>query len=97
MQKQLNEMRNMAAMLTEQAATPTAQEDSAGRSSSSPSGLPRPKMGDPDELRLEKLKSLLSELETKYKEKHPDILTTKKRICNWKKRLRGMSYERIRG
>jgi polysaccharide chain length determinant protein (PEP-CTERM system associated) len=86
-QKQLTEMRNMAAMLTEQAATPTAQEDSAGRSSSSPSGFPRPKIGNPDELRLEKLKSFLSELETKYKEKHPDILTTKKRIAELEKKI----------
>jgi polysaccharide chain length determinant protein (PEP-CTERM system associated) len=86
-QKQLTEMRNMAAMLTEQAATPTAQEDSAGRSSSSPSGFPKPKIGNPDEIRLEKLKSLLSELETKYKEKHPDILTTRKRIAELEKKI----------
>jgi len=86
-QKQLTEMRNMAAMLTEQVATPTAQEDSAGRTFSSPLASPKPKIGNPDELRLEKLKSLLSELETKYKEKHPDILITKKRIADLEKKI----------
>ena len=85
-QKQLTEMRNMAAMLTEQAAGPTAQEDSAG-SFSSPSALPKPKMGNPDELRLEKLKNHLSELMTKYKEKHPDVLTTKKQIADLEKKI----------
>ena len=86
-QKQLTEMRNMAAMLTEQAAGPTAQEDSAGSFSSSPSALPKPKMGNPDELRLEKLKNHLSELMTKYKEKHPDVLTTKKQIADLEKKI----------
>ncbi len=80
-QKQLTEMRNMAAMLTEQAATTTGQEGTAVSSPTTSSALPKPKIGDPDELRLEKLKSHLSELETKYKEKHPDILVTKKRIA----------------
>ena len=85
-QKQLTEMRNMAAMLTEQPAGPTAQEDSAG-SFPSPSAFPKPKMGNPEELRLEKLKSLLSELMTKYKEKHPDVLITKKQIADLEKKI----------
>jgi len=85
-QKQLTEMRNMAAMLTEQPAGPTTQDDSAG-SFPSPSAFPKPKMGNPDELRLEKLKSLLSELMTKYKEKHPDVLTTKKQIADLEKKI----------
>ena len=85
-QKQLTEMRNMAAMLTEQPAGPTTQDDSAG-SFPSPSAFPKPKMGNPDELRLEKLKSLLSELMTKYKEKHPDVLITKKQIADLEKKI----------
>jgi uncharacterized protein involved in exopolysaccharide biosynthesis len=82
-QKQLNEMRNMAAMLTDQAPMLTGQEDSP----SSPSALLRPKIGNPDEIRLDKLKNHLSELETRYKEKHPDILITKKQIADLEKKL----------
>jgi polysaccharide chain length determinant protein (PEP-CTERM system associated) len=86
-QKQLTEMRNMAAMLTEQAATPTGQEDTEVSASLTSSGLPKAKIGNPDELRLEKLKGLLAELETRYKEKHPDIIITKKRIAELEKKI----------
>jgi polysaccharide chain length determinant protein (PEP-CTERM system associated) len=85
-QKQLTEMRNMAAMLTEQPAGPTAQDDSAG-SFSSPSAFPKPKMGNSDESRLNQLKNQLSELMTKYKEKHPDVLITKKQIADLEKKI----------
>jgi len=87
LQKQLTEMRNMAAMLTEQAATPTGQEDTAVSPSTTSSALPKAKIGNPDDLRLEKLKSLLSELETRYKEKHPDILAAKKQIADLEKKI----------
>jgi len=86
-QKQLTEMRNMAAMLTEQAATPTGQEDTAVSLSPTSSAVPKAKIGNPDELRLEKLKSLLSELEIRYKEKHPDILAAKKQIADLEKKI----------
>jgi polysaccharide chain length determinant protein (PEP-CTERM system associated) len=79
-QKQLTEMRNMAAMLTD-------QEDSTLSPSPSSSTLPKPKMGNPDEIRLDKLRNHLGELEIKYKEKHPDILTTKKQIADLEKKI----------
>jgi len=79
-QKQLSEMRNMAAMLTD-------QEDSTVSPSPSPMASQKPRIGNPDEIRLNKLKNFLSELETKYKEKHPDILTTKKQIADLEKKI----------
>jgi polysaccharide chain length determinant protein (PEP-CTERM system associated) len=77
-QKQLTEMRNMVAMLT---------EDSTVSPSSSPLPSPKPKMTNTDESRLNQLKNHLSELETKYKEKHPDILMTKKQIADLEKKI----------
>ena len=44
-------------------------------------------MRDPRELQLAQLKNHLSELETKYKEKHPDVVSTKKRIAELEKRI----------
>jgi polysaccharide chain length determinant protein (PEP-CTERM system associated) len=92
-QKQLTEMRNMAALLTEQAAMPTGQEDTAVSPTTPSSALPKMKIGNPDELRLEKLKSLLGELETRYKDKHPDILITKKRIAELEKKIEASKKE----
>jgi uncharacterized protein involved in exopolysaccharide biosynthesis len=76
-QKQLTEMRNMAAMLNEDSTVPT---------SSSTSTLPKPKLTNTDEGRLNQLKNYLAELEMKYKEKHPDIVATKKRIADLEKK-----------
>jgi len=77
-QKQLTEMRNMAAMLT---------EDPTVSSSPSASTSARPKVMHNDELRLNQLKNQLSELEIKYKAKHPDIVTTKKQIADLEKKI----------
>lgn len=77
MQKQLTEMRNMATMYT---------EDSTVSSSSSSSASP----GD---IRLNQLKNHLSELEIKYKEKHPDILVTKKQIADLEKKIEASRKE----
>lgn len=81
-QKQLSEMKNMATLVTD-------QEDSTVPSSTSP----KLKAGSQDEVRLEKLRSLLSELETRYKEKHPDILVTKKRIAELEKKIEASKKE----
>ena len=77
MQKQLTEMRNMATMYT---------EDSTVSSSSLSSASP----GD---IRLNQLKNHLSELEIKYKEKHPDILVTKKQIADLEKKIEAARKE----
>lgn len=84
MQKQLTEMRNMAAMYT---------EDSTVSSSSSSSASPKPKLANTDEGRLNQLKNYLAELETKYKEKHPDIVATKKRIADLEKKSEASKKE----
>jgi polysaccharide chain length determinant protein (PEP-CTERM system associated) len=85
-QKQLTEMRNMAAMLT-------GQEDSTVSPSPLSSTLPKPKMENPDEIRFVKLKNHLSELEIRYKEKHPDILMTKKQIADLEKKIEASRKE----
>lgn len=41
----------------------------------------RPEKKDPQEIQLEQLKSQFAELQTKYTEKHPDILIMKRRIA----------------
>ena len=84
MQKQLTEMRNMAAMYT---------EDSTVSSSSSSSASPKPKLANTDEGRLNQLRNYLAELETKYKEKHPDIVATKKRIADLEKKSEASKKE----
>jgi len=84
MQKQLAEMRNMAAIYT---------EDSTVSSSSSSSASPKPKLANTDEGRLNQLKNYLAELETKYKEKHPDIVATKKRIADLEKKSEASKKE----
>ena len=78
LQKQLSEMKNMAAMLI---------EDSTVSTSSSTTESPKPKLTTTDEGRLNQLKNYLAELETKYKDKHPDILATKKRIADLEKKI----------
>jgi len=83
-QKQLTEMRNMVAMLT---------EDSTVSPSSSSSASPKPKLANTDEGRLNQLKNYLAELETKYKEKHPDIVATKKRIADLEKKSEASKKE----
>jgi polysaccharide chain length determinant protein (PEP-CTERM system associated) len=88
-QKQLAEMRNMAAMLIDQAESIEGKTPASGTTvspSSSPES-PKSKMRDPDELQLGQLRNYLSELETKYTEKHPDILMTKKRIVELEKKI----------
>ncbi len=84
MQKQLTEMRNMAAMYT---------EDSTVSPSSSSSTSPIPKLANTDEGRLNQLKNYLAELEAKYKEKHPDIVVTKKRIADLEKKTEASKKE----
>jgi polysaccharide chain length determinant protein (PEP-CTERM system associated) len=88
-QKQLTEMRNMAAMLTDQAEPKEEKTPASGITVSSSSSLtsPKSKMRDPDELQLDQLRNNLSELETKYTGKHPDILMTKKRIVELEKKI----------
>ena len=85
-QKQFNEMKNMTSWVMD-------QEDSTGSPSSSSLTSPKLKMGSSDEVRLEKLKNLLSELETRYKEKHPDILITKKQIAELEKKIEASKKE----
>ena len=84
MQKQLTEMRNMAAMVT---------EDSTISASPSSSTSPIPKSANTDEGRLNQLKNYLAELEGKYKEKHPDIVATKKRIADLEKKSEASKKE----
>ena len=88
-QKQLTEMKNMAALLTQ-------REDSKEEKASPanpivmPSSLPVPKPApspkakiiNPYALPLEQLRNQLAELRAKYTEKHPDIVTTRKRIAD---------------
>ena len=50
-------------------------------------------MANPDEGRLNQLKNYLAELETKYKEKHPDIVATKKRIADLEKKSEASKKE----
>jgi len=83
-QKQLTEMRNMAVMLI---------EDSTVSTSSSTTESPKPKLTNTDEGRLNQLKNYLAELETKYKEKHPDIVATKKRIADMEKKIEARMKE----
>jgi len=47
----------------------------------------RPQSKDPYQLELEKLKKYFAEIQLKYTEKHPDFLTTKKRIAELEKRI----------
>ena len=89
-QKQLNEMKNMAALLTRQEDVKEEKvpiSNTATLSSSSVPPSPKQKMKSPDELQLDRLKNHLNELETKYTEKHPDILMTKKRIAELEKMI----------
>ena len=85
-QKQLTEMRNMSALLNRQE---DFGEEKAPPSNTvnSPPPSPKPIMRDPRELQLAQLKNHLSELETKYKEKHPDVVSTKKQIAELEKRI----------
>jgi len=89
-QKQLNEMKNMAALLTRQEDVKEEKapiSNTATLSSSSVPPSPKQKKKSPDELQLDKLKTHLNELETKYTEKHPDILMMKKRIAELEKMI----------
>lgn len=86
-QKQLSEMKNMASIMVEQESSPTSPP------SSPTTMLPRLRGESPDQLQLEKLKAFLSELETRYKEKHPDILATKRRIAELEKKVEASKVE----
>ncbi len=54
---------------------------------SSTERVSRPVAKDPNELQLEQMKNLLIDLQSKYTEKHPDILITKKRIAELEGRI----------
>jgi len=85
-QKQLTEMRNMATLLTRQE---VLEEEKAPPSNTQTSSLPplKPRVRNPGELQLEQLKNHLSELETKYTKKYPDVISTKKRIAELEKKI----------
>lgn len=74
-QKQLTEMRNMAAM--------TLTEGSGGATSSIG------RTANTDDGRLNQLKQRLSDLQARYKDKHPDILALKKQISDLEKKIEG--------
>jgi polysaccharide chain length determinant protein (PEP-CTERM system associated) len=88
-QKQLTEMRNMAAMLTDQTESEEKKTPASSITALSSSSLtsPKPKTRNPDELQLDKLRNHLNELEIKYKEKHPDIIITKRQIVELEKKI----------
>ena len=89
-QKQLSEMKNMAALLSrqEEYAEEKALPSSPHETSTSPMVPSGGLTGkNPAQQQLEKLRQLLAELETKYTEKHPDIVATKKRITDLEKKI----------
>ncbi len=49
---------------------------------------------DPNQIQLEQLKNLLTDLQAKYMEKHPDILITKKKISELEARIEKAKAER---
>ncbi len=49
---------------------------------------------DPNQIQLEQLKNLLTDLQTKYMEKHPDILITKKKISELEARIEKAKVEK---
>ena len=88
-QKQLTEMKNMAALLmpkeeTREEKVPPASQLTAPTSLPAAKHVPPPKAKiiNPYAQPLEQLRNQLAELQTKYTEKHPDIATTKKRIAD---------------
>jgi polysaccharide chain length determinant protein (PEP-CTERM system associated) len=91
-QKQLTEMKNMAALLIRQEESKeerspvsnTAGQLSSSRSGSSP---PRSRMKNPYEAQVEQLRNHLTEIQAKYTEKHPDIAATKKRIADLERKI----------
>jgi polysaccharide chain length determinant protein (PEP-CTERM system associated) len=51
------------------------------------SGFPLNPLRDPQEVQLEQLKNQLADLQTKYTEKHPDILVVKRRIAEMEAKI----------
>jgi len=89
-QKQLTEMRNMAALLNQQEGLVEEKalpSNPAALLSPSIPQSPKPKMKRSEESQIEQFKNHLSELEIKYTEKHPDIISTKKRIAELEKKV----------
>lgn len=89
-QKQLSEMKNMASITVEPESPPSSSPPSLPT-------LPQLKGERSDQLHLEKLKGYLMELETKYKDKHPDVLATKRRIGELEKKIEASKAEREGG
>jgi len=82
-QKQLNELKLQLSSLSNQE---PVMEEAFSSTTTSPLSIPSPvaklKTKSPYEVQLDQLRNYLSDLQTKYTEKHPDILIAKKKIAD---------------
>ena len=85
-QKQLSDTEQLMAYISRD-----GREESTGLPFS---GQARPGSKDPNESQLEQLKSYLGELQGKYTDKHPDILTTRKKIADLESKVQKARLER---
>jgi polysaccharide chain length determinant protein (PEP-CTERM system associated) len=88
-QRQLNEMRmQMASTLSPE---PLKREDPLSTTPSQP--LPRLNVMSPMVQQLSQLRGYLADLQTKYTEKHPDIVMAKKKIADLEQNIAGEAGE----
>jgi len=90
-QKQLAEMKKMAAQvvnINDNAEETEPQKEPTGREESVAKTTPKVRPKNFEEIQLEKMKDQLMELQSKYTERHPDVISAKKKTAELEIKVR---------